>query len=83
MSQSVDGAALSSQLVTSHEDTLSQVSVKAVGSQIALMSGISVSFMKLRRMRGPMLQIATVIAFSFFRPREKKVSLILSCGTEG
>ena len=30
-------------LIASHENTLSQVSVKAVGSQVALMSGISVS----------------------------------------
>ncbi|WWD20826.1 hypothetical protein CI109_105303 [Kwoniella shandongensis] len=47
-----------SSLVASYESTLSQVSVKAVGSQVALMTGIS---------------LATVLAFSFFRPREKKV----------
>ncbi|EIW65454.1 hypothetical protein TREMEDRAFT_46183, partial [Tremella mesenterica DSM 1558] len=57
MSQTFDGAAFSS-LVANQQNSLSRVSVKAVGSQVALMSGIS---------------IATVIAFSFFRPREKKV----------
>ncbi|ORX40793.1 hypothetical protein BD324DRAFT_575027 [Kockovaella imperatae] len=53
---SVDDAA--SSLVASWENNISRTSVKAVGIQIALMSGIS---------------LATVLAFSFFRPREKKV----------
>ncbi|WWC98281.1 hypothetical protein V866_005172 [Kwoniella sp. B9012] len=47
-----------SSLVASWNSTLSSVSVKAVGSQIALMTGIS---------------LGTILAFSFFRPREKKV----------
>ncbi|WVN89065.1 uncharacterized protein L203_104281 [Cryptococcus depauperatus CBS 7841] len=58
MSQTIDGGAAVSSFVASYEKTLSQVSVKAVGSQLALMTGISV---------------ATLLAFSFFRPREKKV----------
>ncbi|WWC92437.1 uncharacterized protein L201_007395 [Kwoniella dendrophila CBS 6074] len=45
-------------LVATWNSTLSSVSVKAVGSQIALMAGIS---------------LATILAFSFFRPRQKKV----------
>nr|XP_019007829.1 uncharacterized protein I206_07463 [Kwoniella pini CBS 10737]OCF46610.1 hypothetical protein I206_07463 [Kwoniella pini CBS 10737] len=45
-------------LVASYNSSLSSVSVKAVGSQIALMAAIS---------------IGTVLGFSFFRPREKKV----------
>jgi hypothetical protein len=45
-------------ILASHEKTISKVSVKAVGSQLAIMTGISV---------------VTILAFSFFRPREKKV----------
>nr|XP_018259836.1 uncharacterized protein I303_07907 [Kwoniella dejecticola CBS 10117]OBR81994.1 hypothetical protein I303_07907 [Kwoniella dejecticola CBS 10117] len=45
-------------LVASYNSSLSTVSVKAVGSQIALMAAIS---------------LGTVLGFSFFRPREKKV----------
>lgn len=41
MSQTIDESAVSS-LVANYEATLSQVSVKAVGSQVALMTGISV-----------------------------------------
>ncbi|ODN77914.1 hypothetical protein L202_05019 [Cryptococcus amylolentus CBS 6039] len=58
MTSTTDSGAAVSSLVASYEKTLSQVSVKAVGSQLALMTGIS---------------IATLLAFSFFRPREKKV----------
>ncbi|WVQ86148.1 hypothetical protein IAT38_008316 [Cryptococcus sp. DSM 104549] len=57
MSGTIDGNTVQS-LVASYESTLSQVSVKAVGSQVGLMSAIS---------------IATLLGFSFFRPREKKV----------
>ena len=42
MSQTIDGDTVSS-YVASYENTLSQVSVKAVGSQVAVMTGISVS----------------------------------------
>ncbi|WRT70828.1 uncharacterized protein IL334_007827 [Kwoniella shivajii] len=45
-------------LVASQNASLSSVSVKAVGSQIGLMTAIS---------------LATILGFSFFRPREKKV----------
>ncbi|ODO05881.1 hypothetical protein I350_04942 [Cryptococcus amylolentus CBS 6273] len=58
MTSTTDSGAAVSSLVASYEKTLSQVSVKAVGSQLALMTGIS---------------IATLLAFSFFRPREKKI----------
>ena len=53
-----DVGAAASGLVSDWNNTISKVSVKAVGIQMALMTGIS---------------IATVLAFSFFRPREKKV----------
>jgi hypothetical protein len=49
---------ISDSILANHEKALTRVSVKAVGSQVAIMSAIS---------------IATVLAFSFFRPREKKV----------
>ncbi|CDZ98717.1 Uncharacterized conserved protein [Phaffia rhodozyma] len=45
-------------IMVSSGNKYTQVSVKAVISQIALMSGIS---------------LATLVAFSFFRPRERKV----------
>jgi hypothetical protein len=57
MSSTVDENTVSS-LVAAYESTLSEVSIKAVGSQLALMTGIS---------------LATLLGFSFFRPREKKV----------
>ena len=77
MSSTIDGATVSS-LVASYEDTHSQVSVKAVVSQVALMTGVSVrkilahSYILLAE-----IQVATVVAFSFFRPREKKVTQVL------
>ena len=49
---------ISDALLASHEKSLTQVSVKALGSQVAIMTSISV---------------ASILAFSFFRPREKKV----------
>ncbi|OWZ50389.1 hypothetical protein C368_06530 [Cryptococcus neoformans 125.91] len=58
MSSTTDPGAAVSSFVASYESTLTQVSVRAVGSQFALMTGIS---------------MATLLAFSFFRPREKKV----------
>ncbi|WVR08713.1 hypothetical protein IAU60_005771 [Kwoniella sp. DSM 27419] len=57
MSATVEDNPFSS-LVASYQSTLTSVSVKAVGSQVALMTAISAG---------------TVLAFSFFRPREKKV----------
>ncbi|KAL7420784.1 hypothetical protein Q5752_004736 [Cryptotrichosporon argae] len=57
MSSTVDEDTVSS-LVASYESTLTSVSVKAVASQVVIMSIISVG---------------TVLAFSFFRPRQKKV----------
>ncbi|KIR52730.1 hypothetical protein I315_04593 [Cryptococcus gattii Ru294] len=58
MSSTTDPGAAVSSFVASYESTLTQVSVRAVGSQFALMAGIS---------------MATLLAFSFFRPREKKI----------
>jgi len=49
---------ISTSLLASHEKTLTKVSIQAVGSQLTIMTVIS---------------ITTVLAFSFFRPREKKV----------
>lgn len=75
MSATFDGDALQS-IVASHTKTLSQVTVKAVGSQLALMTVISVSRDIPKYLRGieqADIQLATVAAFSFFRPREKKV----------
>ncbi|OCF35877.1 hypothetical protein I316_02370 [Kwoniella heveanensis BCC8398] len=57
MSATVEDNPFSS-LVASYQSTLTAVSVKAVGSQVALMTAIS---------------CGTILAFSFFRPREKKV----------
>ncbi|KAK4687006.1 calcium permeable stress-gated cation channel, partial [Tremellales sp. Uapishka_1] len=57
MTSTVDEGTISS-LVSSYQDSLTQVSLKALGSQIAIMTAISVG---------------TILAFSFFRPREKKV----------
>ena len=45
MTQTFDGSSVSS-LVASYEKTLTQVSLKAVGSQLALMTAISVSVKK-------------------------------------
>lgn len=44
MSATFDADALQS-IVASHNKTLSQVTVKAVGSQLALMTGISVGLL--------------------------------------
>jgi hypothetical protein len=71
MTTTFDGDALQS-IVASHTKTLSQVTVKAVGSQMALMTVISVSPIS----QGGIIaddQVLTVAAFSFFRRREKKV----------
>lgn len=74
MSSTIDGSTISS-IVTSHENSLSQVSVKAVVIQLVLMTSISVcqvcSFD--HKHRTDHVQTATILAFSFFRPREKKV----------
>jgi hypothetical protein len=56
MTQPIDGAAVSS-IVASYED-IYQVSVKAVASQMALMTGISVSFV---------MKVDTVRSSSRFR----------------
>ena len=49
---------VASEVVNSQQDAYTKVPLKAVGIQMALMTGVS---------------IATVLAFSFFRPRERKV----------
>lgn len=59
-----------SNLIASHDKNWSQVSVKAVGSQLVIMVSISVSRIVWTELKRELL---TVLAFSFFRPREKKV----------
>jgi hypothetical protein len=60
------------QIVVDHSKTMSQVSVKAVGSQLVLMTVISVR-RSLTAFELANCQVGTLLAFSFFRPREKKV----------
>jgi len=60
------------QIVVDHSKTMSQVSVKAVGSQLVLMTVISVCHLPTVQTTA-YHQVGTLLAFSFFRPREKKV----------
>ncbi|KAJ9122705.1 hypothetical protein QFC24_004134 [Naganishia onofrii] len=58
MSTTVDAGDAVQSLVSGYESTLSSVSIKAVGSQLILMS---------------VLSLGTLMAFSFLRPRDKRV----------
>ncbi|KAJ9101756.1 hypothetical protein QFC21_003095 [Naganishia friedmannii] len=58
MSSTVDAGDAVQSLVSGYESTLSSVSIKAVGSQLILMS---------------VLSLGTLMAFSFLRPRDKRV----------
>lgn len=75
MSKALDGEAFQS-LVADRASSMSKVSVKAVGSQLVLMTIISVSQVLCTSAPSSCqltVQIGTLLAFSFFRPREKKV----------
>jgi hypothetical protein len=73
MSTTVDAGDAVQSLVSGYESTLSSVSIKAVGSQIVLMSILSVSFKPLRSARANTSQLGTLMAFSVLRPRDKRV----------
>lgn len=73
MSTTVDAGDAVQSLVAGYESTLSSVSIKAVGSQIVLMSILSVSVQPLPSAQANTSQLGTLMAFSVLRPRDKRV----------